>query len=281
MQAHRPARFLLAALLLAACDPADDVKVQPLPSLGTRSAEARAGLPTIAGDWRFAGWEVAGDDSAALRAPLPRLGTLLLRSQKRDSIGGSYLLDGGRAPLAGEIRRDGTVSLITYLAPGDGRYLAGTLERDTIWMELSSLVDPGGWPDGARVAFVRGPAAVAPFQRMAGALPPPVDTATAPLASVPPDSTPATGFAPAATAPAAGAGLQSAQPPPQTPRPQAPRPQTPVVSPPVQARPTVGRPEEQPEPRPQPDTAEEAPSRETPRLLGVPVERDSNSTNRP
>lgn len=58
MQNARRACLLAALLLAAACGPADDVRVQPLPPLTVLSAEARAGVPTVAGVWHFAGWEI-------------------------------------------------------------------------------------------------------------------------------------------------------------------------------------------------------------------------------
>jgi hypothetical protein len=277
--------FLPAALLLtAACGPADDVRVQPLPPLTALSAEARAGVPTVAGTWRFAGWEVAQGDSASLDAPLPGFGAIALSSQKRDSIGGSYVVPGGRAPLAGEVRRDGVISLVTFLAPGDGRYLAGTLARDTFWMEMSSLAEPGRWPDGARAAFVRTPVAGPPFVRMQGALPPvaQVDSAAldsiaaaaaaaTPPASTPPTNTPPTTTPPVTTPPAA---------PPYRPTTPVPQPAAPETRPPAETprpAPDTSRtpPRVTPRPQPEPEPAPADTQREPPRLLGVPVQRDT------
>jgi hypothetical protein len=293
MHNARRACLLVALLLTAACGPADDVRVQPLPSLTVLSAEARAGVPTVSGVWRFAGWEVAEGDSAGLQAPLPGFGAIALSSQKRDSLGGSYVLAGGRAPLAGEIRRDSVISLVTFLAPGDGRFLAGTLARDTFWMEMSSLAEPGRWPDGARAAFVRTPVAGSPFIRMHGALPPPPPVDSAALDSI---------NAAAAAAAAAAAPVTTAPPVTTSPVPQptapAPQPTAPAARPPV-TRPPAATPRPTPDtarttprvtPQPQPVTPVPQPAappreepepvpadtqREPPHLLGVPVQRDT------
>jgi hypothetical protein len=289
MHNARRACLPAALLLAAACGPSDDVRVQPLPPLTVLSAEARAGVPTVSGTWRFAGWEVAEGDSASLDAPLPGFGAIALSSQKRDSLGGSYLLEGGRAPLAGEVRRDSVISLVTFLAPGDGRYLAGTLARDTFWMEMSSLAEPGRWPDGARAAFVRTPVAGPPFVRMHGALPPvaQVDSAALDsLAAAAEAAAPATAAPPVTTAPAPQPTAPVFRPP--TP---APQPTTPAVRPPpATPRPTPDTSRTIPRvtPRPQPATPqptvppqnepEPVPAdtqRAPPHLLGVPVQRDS------
>jgi hypothetical protein len=292
MHTFRLARLLLTGslVLIAACGPAGDVKVQPLPPLASLSPEARAGVPVVSGVWRFAGWEVSGGDSTSLAAPLPGFGAILLRTQQRDSIGGSYVVGGGSAPLAGEVRRDGTIALVTYLAPGDGRYLAGRLEKDTIWVEMSSLTEPGSWPRGARAAFVRS-AVAGRFARMRGALPP-----LARVDSVRADSLRADSLALARSA-AQNAALQpglelsqpaavrpsSAQPSltqpprqeatPPTARTQAPpeaadtQPAQPQVSPPA-PRPTIPKPA-------LPDSAAASPA-SAPPLLGVPVPSDSS-----
>jgi hypothetical protein len=287
---HARRACLLAALLLtAACGPADDVRVQPLPSLTVLSAEARAGVPTVSGVWRFAGWEVAEGDSAGLQAPLPGFGAIALSSQKRDSLGGSYVVAGGRAPLAGEIRRDSVISLVTFLAPGDGRFLAGTLARDTFWMEMSSLAEPGRWPDGARAAFVRTPVAGSPFIRMHGALPPPppvdsaaldsINAAAAAAAAAPPVTTP-----PATTSPVPQPAVPAPQPtapaarPPVTRPPAAtprPTPDTSRTTPRVTPQPVTPRPQPATPPREEPEPAPADTQREPPHLLGVPVQRDT------
>jgi hypothetical protein len=269
------------AALLSACGPADDVRVQALPPLKHASLEARVGLPEVSGLWRFAGWELAPGDSADLSADLPGFGSLWLRTQKRDSLAGLYLTSGGRAPLVGEARRDSVLSLVTVLAPGDARFLAGELARDTLWLELTSLVDPAAWPNGARAAFVRSPVA-STFVRIEGApVPAPpesavVDTAalaapvaSAPVTAAPTPATPPPGLpqpgtqqpAPVRTAPPPQAG--PTQPAPANPSPptQAPPPSTPAQQAPA-ATPTPAQ------PKPRPDTAKPR----TIHLLGEPVD---------
>lgn len=135
---------------LVACDAADDVQVLPLPSLGAASPEARAGLPEISGSWRFAGWELAPGDTGRAEADLPGLGELRLETQRLDSIAGFYLAGEGRLPLTGEVRRDSVIALA-----GAGRFMAGRIGADTLWLSLTSLMEPGRWPDDARAAFVR------------------------------------------------------------------------------------------------------------------------------
>lgn len=250
----RSACLLATALLAAACGPDDDVKVQPLPSLAMLSPEMRAHVPVVTGVWRFAGWEVAAGDSASLQAPLPAFGALALSTQKRDSIGGSYLFDGGRAPLAGEVRRDSTIALVTYLAPGDGRFLAGTLSRDTLWLEIGSLSEPGRWPNGARAAFVRTPVATTPFARMNRTFPPLARVDTSRADTLARTTVPAP---PAVTEPSE----RAARPAPE--RPVTPRPGP--VTPPREPR---------PEPRPEIVTPPEPPP-----LLGVPVDGDTARDN--
>ncbi|HET8653961.1 MAG TPA: hypothetical protein VFL93_00410 [Longimicrobiaceae bacterium] len=263
------------ATLLSACGPADDVRVQALPPLKHASLEARAGLPEVSGLWRFAGWELAPGDSADLSAPLPGFGSLWLRTQKRDSLAGLYVTSGGRAPLVGEARRDSVLSLVTVLAPGDARFLAGELARDTLWLELTSLVDPAAWPNGARAAFVRSPVA-STFVRIQGApVPVPaesalVDTTTvaapatpAPVTAEPTPATPTPAMQQPATRQPAPAPSGPTRPTPTPPAPpaQASPPSTPAQQPPA-ATPTPAQ------PKPAPDTAK-------PRkihLLGEPVD---------
>ena len=164
---------LSVTVLGSGCGSSDAVEVQPLPSLEQSSPEARAGVPAIAGSWRFAGWELAENDSASLaREDLPRFGVIAIATQKRDSLAGQYVIQAGRAPLYGEVRRDSVVALVGVFGPGDLRYLAGRVTRDTVWMELSSLTEPGVWPSDARAAFVR-TAVAEPFVRLRGAVPPP------------------------------------------------------------------------------------------------------------
>jgi hypothetical protein len=168
---------LAALATLAACEPAQDVRVQPLPPLERPSAEARAGLPEVAGVWRFAGWDLAPQDSASLQRDLPGLGELRLQTQRLDSIAGAYVGAGGQLPLVGEVRRDSVISLVASAGGGVGYFLAGEIARDTLWIRLSSLVEPGVWPAEAQAAFVRTQVA-SPFVRLHGTTPaPPVDSA--------------------------------------------------------------------------------------------------------
>lgn len=255
---RRTVSWSMAVVLLAGCDAAEDVRVQPLPSLEASSPEARAGLPEIAGSWRFAGWELAPGDTGRVESDLPGFGELRLETQRLDSIAGSYIAPGGRMPLVGEVRRDGMVALA-----GGGRYLTGRYERDTLWLALTSLVEPAAWPSAARAAFVRSPVA-SRFVRVKGAVPALAAADTAAMDS-------------AVAAPVPGEAIA---------RPGAPvtaRPSAPVTAPPSrtgEATPRVAEPtpatpaapqEEEPEPEPEPEPSP-PPRRSPPRLLGVPVD---------
>jgi hypothetical protein len=256
---------LAVALLAAACGPPDAVEVQPLASLEQLSPEVRAGLPAIAGAWRFAGWELAPDDSANLAGELPRFGVISLATQKRDSLAGQYVVQAGRAPLFGEVRRDSVIALVGVFGPGDLRYLTGRVSRDTVWMELSSLTEPGSWPTDARAAFVRS-AVASPFVRLRGALPPPPPVAS--IDTLPPPAGPA-------LPPAGGAAVTvpGALPGASTPTP-APSPSPGGVTPPRRVTPAPP-PRPRPEPTPQPDEEEE-PEPPVP-LLGDPAAADTTS----
>lgn len=277
--------FLLVVTTLAAgCDPADEVRVQPLPPLERSTPEARAGLPEVEGVWRFAGWELAPDDSASLQRELPALGALQLQTQRLDSVAGFYQAGEGRLPLVGEVRRDSVLALVALSGPGQGYFLAGRVSRDTVWMSLTSLLEPGTWPTDARVAFVRSPVA-APFVRLHGAPPPalPVDSAlaaslaaadsaAAAAGTVPGDTAAPAPTRPAATAPPMGTPPAAA---PQTsapqPRPAAPQPR-PAAPQPATPRPTP--------PAPRPVAPRDTPTRRLPPLLGEPVRdtvRDTSS----
>lgn len=298
----KPALRLLPilALLLSACDAAEDVRVQELPALERSTLEARLGLPELRGPWRFAGWELEAGDTLGLDAELPGFGVLFLQTQKRDSLGGVYLTaGGGRTPLIGEVRRDSVVALVALAGEGEGRFLVGEVARDTLWIETTTLSEPGSWRGDARVAFVRSERPVRPFRRVAGAVPAPQPVDSAALAALR-DSLSAAGapgFASpgAAGAPGAAAGQGTGQGVPPAARPAAPvttapgqaqppaaRPQSPAVTPPVTAPVTEAEAEaeqeaeaeEQPEPVP-------AVRREPPRVLGVPVVRDTAGGNLP
>lgn len=175
---NRPSIPVLALLsALGACEPAQDVRVQALPPIERPSAEARAGLPEVAGVWRFAGWDLAPEDSASLQRDLPGLGELRLQTQRLDSIAGAYVGGGGQLPVVGEVRRDSVVSLVASAGGGVAYYLAGEVARDTLWIRLSSLVEPGVWPADAQAAFVRSDV-TSTFVRLHGTTPaPPVDSA--------------------------------------------------------------------------------------------------------
>ena len=261
---------LLLGSLSLACDPADNVRIQELPPLTESSIEDRLGLPLMEGPWRFAGWELAEGDSLGLEADLPALGVLALETQQRDSLGGYYLTEGGgSAPLYGEVRRDSVVALVAFLQEGDGRYLVGRVLGDTLWVESTTLVDPESWRPGARPAFVRSRTPITPFVRIRGALPPPaVDTAG--LAATQDSVARPTGAVSAATGAAvptrgaADAGRQTQ--PPAARQVEPARPPTPIPDSAPRAEPEL------PARRPQPSAIER---REPPRLLGVPIQRDT------
>jgi hypothetical protein len=265
-------------LLLCGCDAAEDVSVQPLPSLQRPSAERRAGLPEVRGVWRFAGWEIPPRDTAAARAGLVPPGEIHVATQRLDSVAGSYIREGGQFPFVGEVRRDSIFSVVMFDAQGVGSLLAGRVRRDTLWIELTSLPSAQGWPAGTRAAFVRRPVG-APFTRFPGLALPRPDTArpdslaadSARPGAAPPPATPApqpTGTPTTGTAPAAGI--------------PAPAPRQPA---PVQQRPPVQRTPAQPAPaqrppvrRPPPDTQ----ARDTqPRLPVLPPDPEPDTTSRP
>lgn len=273
----RSIRLICAALLLTGCEPAEDVRIQDLPPLDRPSPEARAGLPEVEGAWRFAGWELAPGDTGRLASELPGLGQILLETQRLDSLAGYYLAGQGRLPLVGEVRRDSAIALAALLGGAEGRYLAGRVLRDTLWVSTTSLLEPGIWPDEARAAFVRTRVA-APFVRVQGApvLTAVTDTAAAPLAamdSVPRAPTAGTGMgAPARPAPAA----QTRPPvstPAQTPAQAPARQQPPAQAQPQPQRPPAPSPPARREPPPEPAPTPPAPR--LPPLLGEPVRGDT------
>lgn len=307
MSNGRSINALLGLALLAGCEPAEDVRVQPLPPLERPSAEARAGLPELAGVWRFAGWDLAPDDTAGLQRPLPGLGEIRLQTQRLDSLAGAYVGSGQSLPVVGEVRRDSVISLVASAGGGMAYYLAGEVARDTLWIRLSSLVEPGLWPDRGLAAFVRSDVA-STFVRLHGTTPaPPVDSAAI-LASA--DSAAAAdsaAVAAAAPVPAAdgpvrvvdvpssvfrstgrrdafGFPVRSAAP---AARSVAPPP---VLGVPVERddpEPPVSRPQPRREPvspepvNPEPDPVQEPPAPRLPPLLGEPVPRDTLASLRP
>jgi hypothetical protein len=162
-----PLRAALLLLALAACEDAEGVGVQPLPSLQRPSPEARAGLPEVAGSWRFAGWELPVRDTATAGEGMAPPGVLAVQTQRLDSVAGDYLRDGARFPFVGEVRRDGVLSVVAFGPDGSGSFIAGRVVRDTLWVELTSLSAAETWSTGARAALVRTPVA-RPFVRYQG-----------------------------------------------------------------------------------------------------------------
>ena len=171
---------VLAGVVLAAgaCDEASG-KVQPLPPLTRPSVEARAGLPEVRGIWRFAGFEIRPQDTLLVREQAYQLvppAEMRIITQRLDSIAGQFVRDGVGFPFTGEVRRDSTISVVTF-SDGVAQFAAGHLQRDTFWIEVTSLASAAGWSPGARAAMVRrvgGP----PFRRLLGgaAIAPPVDS---------------------------------------------------------------------------------------------------------
>lgn len=250
----------LLAALIAGCDAAEDVRVQELPALERASAEARVGLPELAGVWRFAGWELAPDDSAALERDLAGLGILEMREQRLDSLAGVYRVGDARIPFAGEVRRDSIVSLVTLTQ--DRRYLAGRASGDTLWVLTSSLLPTEEWPADARIAFVRAED-VQRFARLRGAAPTLAAADTAP---------PADSLAEArARALAERRGLRDTTPdaaPAITPAER----EEPRRAEPQPAEPEPIEPQAQPEPQPSPEPAERPRPRPSDGLPGRPVD---------
>lgn len=297
------------AVLASGCDAAGDVEVLPLPALERPSPEARLGLPEVAGSWRFAGWEVIQGDSASLERTFPSFGELRIETQRLDSIAGVFALGGGPARVVGDIRRNGKLALVTVGAGGPDRFIAGEFERDTLWLELTSVLAPDEWPQNSRAAFVREPVAE-PIAWLRGANPqaaapaptPAADTVnlapstgarTAPRVQPPTQSPVGQGVAPGtpgqvqpppvSTQPRPAAPAQprpsapvQTQPPggQQTPSQTQPRPQPAAPAPaPAPAAPTPEPDRPEPEPEPEPDRPEPEPEPEPdlPPLLGDPV----------
>ena len=248
----------LSALTLSACEPAEDVRVMPLPPLEQTSVERRLGLPLMQGSWPFAGWELAEGDTLGMEEELPVFGTIVVMEQKRDSLGGAYQgAGGGSTPLSGEVRRDGVVALVAFPNAQDGRYLVGSVDGDTLWVESTTLIPAGGWRSASRAAFVRGDGAAAPFRRIRGAVSATLAPAAADTLVEMSDTLPLTAEVPAGEA---------------VPSP-APAPPAGPVQPDVPDEPVTNEPDSEPEPPP--STTPTVPRREPPRILGVPVERDS------
>lgn len=267
-----------ALLALAACDAAEGVQVQELPPLDRPSPEARRGLPEMEGAWRFAGWELPSPAAAEGADTLARPGDFVFRAQRLDSIAGEYRAPAGTLALVGEVRRDRAISVVGRDAEGVGRFAAGIVSGDTLWVELSSFEAAQAWPAGTRGAWVRGtpPAQPLVWLRGGGLL---RDTTALDSLAMPGDT-----LLPADTlgatvqpAPAQPAPVQPApRPAPQQPAPQ-PRPAPREVAP--EPRPDTPAPRPAPrdtvrlDPRPAPprDTARpDTAPRRPPRLLGAP-----------
>jgi hypothetical protein len=228
--------LLIGGLLLGAqaCDLTGDADIQPLPPLSRPSPAARVGLPEIVGEWRFAGWDLPTADTATALGGLPMPGTLVVETQRADSLAGSYSMGPERHRIVGEVRRDSIIALVAYDPAGEGRFLAGRIRGDTLWLEFTSLAVADSWPPGTRGAFMRGVTA-SPFVRLPGGVllrtePEPVAT---PDTAAPAQASPGT-VVPAPT-----------RPPITSPGDTAPRPSAPPPAP-------VTR------PRPLPDTARQA-----------------------
>jgi hypothetical protein len=263
-----------AAIAAAGCREAGSAEVQPLPPLERPSPEARAGLPEMAGTWRFAGFEIPPADTAPVRMGVWRMtppGEVRVETQRLDSVAGRYVREGGEFPVVGEVRRDSTFAVVA-LGGGDGSIVAGRFRRDTLWIELTTLSAAETWPRGTRAGLVRRPPGE-PFLRLVGGAPiavpadtaPPVD-GVAPPAGVPPAEGP-----PPAAAPAR-------PPAPAQPTPAQPTPAQPAPAEPAQPRPEPQRPvpparePERPAPQPQrPPPAEPEPARPEPPAPAPPV----------
>lgn len=299
MGRSRRTRFLYCAVLLAlgACGPDEDVQLLALPPEERPSPEARLGLPELAGDWNFGGWEVVEGDSTALERTFPGLGQLRFTTQRLDSIAGAVVLNGTPVPVVGDVRRDGRLTFVTLGSDGPRNFAAGVYQRDTLWLELSSLLPADEWPRNARAAFVRETPSVPPFAWLRGAripevLPaPPVDSLAPDSAEVPGGSggdfstpSPSGGATPPAEAtpgqgrpaqpptpsPALPSGQAAAQPQPQPQAQPQPQPQpggqpSPNPTPPAAPQPPTPGPGNQPvEPSPAPAQQPQAPSPEAP-----------------
>lgn len=226
-----------------ACDPAEDVRVQPLPPLTLPTPERRVGLPEVTGPWRFVGFALPPVQDTLAEPPSPTApGQFLITAQRLDSLAGFYVSETGRFPVVGEVRRDGVVSLAAFSAEG-GRFAAGRIVRDTLWIELTSFGVAEAWPRGTRAAFSRQPPA-----------PPPVQQDTVRPDTLPQDAA-VVPVAPGTTMPAPAPGVQP--PPAVTPRPVVPRPALPTRP----AVPTPLPPPPDTPPAPPPDATSPPPRR--------------------
>jgi hypothetical protein len=264
------------AAALSGCDDVRAVEaadIEPLPPLERPSPERRLGLPEVEGLWRFAGFEVPPRDSAAVRAgelALTPPGDFRFETQRLDSVAGQYLRGANAFAFHGEVRRDSTYALVAQDADGTLRFVAGRMQADTLWLELTSFPSAAAWPTGSRAALVRGDPPAEPFVRLRGGVPFPaeidtlaVDTLgvdTLPTGMVPeprpegerPPVTPPPAERPAQPAPAQPAPTEPA------PRPRQPSqpPERPRDAPPAQPQPAdtvrIQPPPREPEPAPPP-----------------------------
>jgi hypothetical protein len=287
---------MLACSMAAALTGCDDVRaveaadIEPLPPLERPSPERRLGLPEVEGLWRFAGFEVPPRDSAAVREgglTLTPPGDFRFETQRLDSVAGQYLRGETAFAFHGEVRRDSTYALVAQDADGTLRFVAGRMQADTLWLELTSFPSAAAWPSGSRAALVRGDAPPEPFLRLRGGVPFPaevdtlaVDTLgvdTLPTGVVPeprpegerPPVTPPPAERPAQPAPAQPAPTEPAPRPRQPAQPAQP-PERPRDAPPAQPQPadTVRI---QPPPREPPREPEPEPAR-PPRVEPTPAE---------
>lgn len=221
--------MMVVACVLTGCEPAEDVRVQPLPPLTLPTPERRMGLPEVTGPWRFVGFALppAQDTLAEPPSPTPP-GQFLITVQRLDSVAGFYVSETGRFPLVGEVRRDGVVSLAALSAEG-GRFAAGSIVRDTLWIEITSFGVAEAWPRGTRAAFSRQPPAPPPVQQDTLRR----DTAAAPtvpgaaMPPVAPGVQPPVVAPPGRVAPAPAPPSRPVVPTPSVPMPRPPPPDTP------------------------------------------------------
>jgi hypothetical protein len=258
VRARLKAVLACAVLAAGACDEASG-KVEPLPPLTRPSVEARAGLPEVRGIWRFAGFEIRAQDTLLVREQAYQLvppAEMRIITQRLDSIAGQFVRDGVGFPFTGEVRRDSAISVVTF-SDGVAQFAAGHLQRDTFWIEVTTLASAAGWSPGARAAMVRrvgGP----PFRRLLGGAPiaPPVDS-VAIRDSIRMDSLRRAGVAVPPTQPGVQPGVVPGQPGAVAPQPGA-VPAQPGARPPAQTVPQPQRPAVQQQrppaqtPRPQP-----------------------------
>lgn len=242
--------MLALCAALAGCDAAEAGDVEPLPPLQRPSAESRAGLPEVAGTWRFTGFEILPGDTALVRSDSTRLtppGEFVVQLQRLDSLAGVYARGGAQFPFVGEVRRDGVMAVVVAAPDGTRQFAAGQVVRDTLWLELSSFTSAQSWPAGTRAALVRTPVTQT-FRRFVGgrSIPVPVDSAALDSMRM------ADSLAAARRDSAAAAGVPVTPPPTATPAPVAPQPQPRPTTPPVRQPPTPVTPEPTPPPAQRP-----------------------------